>query len=247
MWNTPAVRLRNTPAVDWGRCDGGRRPPLLLLFAPGTEVWTLTGRRLIEKIRSGDRVLAQDVESGELAYKPVLAVTLRLPGPRMRIGLGGETIIATPSHPFWVVGQGWRMTKQLAVGNCLHTPSGGVRVESIEKLATDHSFRGFAYNLIVADFDSYFVGQRGSWFTTTRPAGLPRPSCPALSPTRRQPTHNLRFPSPFAPRKFAPCGEIATKDRFFRGAKGDPRSLVGRHCLPPLSRNSVFGSGASTR
>ena len=105
-------------------------------FAPGTKVWTLTGRQPIEKIKIGDRVLAQDVESGELAYKPVLAVTIRQPGPWMKIGLGSESITATPSHPFWVAGQGWRMTKQLEVGNRVHTLSGGVPVETIEKLPT---------------------------------------------------------------------------------------------------------------
>ena len=46
-------------------------------FAPGTKVWTMTGRRPIEGIKIGDCVLAQDVESGELAYKPVLGVTIR--------------------------------------------------------------------------------------------------------------------------------------------------------------------------
>jgi hypothetical protein len=129
-------------------------------FAPGTKVWTLTGQRPIEKIKIGDRVLAQDVESGELAYKPVLATTIRQPGPRMRIGLGKETITTTPSHPFWVAGQGWRMTKQLKVGDLLHTTSGGVPVESVEKLEADPSPAGLAYNLIVADYSSYFVGQR---------------------------------------------------------------------------------------
>ena len=130
-------------------------------FAPGTMVWTLTGRRAIEKITIGDRVLAQDVESGEVAYQPVLAVTVRQPGPRMKIRLGDESVIATPSHPFWVLGAGWRMTKQLAVGDRIHTPSGGVAVESIEKLAPDPTSAGMAYNLIVADFQSYFVGQQG--------------------------------------------------------------------------------------
>ena len=130
-------------------------------FAPGTKVWTLTGRQPIEKIKVGDRVLAQDVESGELAYKPVLAVTLRPPGPRMKIGLYKESITTTPSHPFWVSGQGWRMTKQLAAGNRLHALSGGVPVESVEKLETDPSYAGMAYNLIVGDFNTYFVGEQG--------------------------------------------------------------------------------------
>jgi len=131
-------------------------------FAPGTKVWTLTGGQAIEKIKAGDCVLAQDVESGELAYKPVLAVTVRQPGPRIRVGLGSESIVATPSHPFWVLGQGWRMTKQLAVGSRVHTPSGGVTIESIEKFDPDPAFAtGVAYNLIVADFNSYFVGDHG--------------------------------------------------------------------------------------
>jgi hypothetical protein len=130
-------------------------------FAPGTKVWTRTGREAIEKITIGDCVLAQDIESGELAYKPVLAVTLRAPGPRTKVGLGSESIIATPSHPFWVIGQGWRMTKQLKVGDRVHTPSGSVAIDSIEKLKVDTYYDGMAYNLIVADFNSYFVGERG--------------------------------------------------------------------------------------
>ena len=130
-------------------------------FAPGTKVWTLTGRQPIEKIKIGDRVLAQDVESGELAYKPVLAVTIRQPGPWMKIGLGTESITATPSHPFWVSGQGWRMTKQLEAGSRVHSLSGGVPVESIETLEADPSYAGLAYNLIVADYSNYFVGDRG--------------------------------------------------------------------------------------
>ena len=54
-------------------------------FAPGTKVWTMTGRRPIEGIKVGDCVLAQDVESGELAYKPVLGVTIRPAPPTMKM------------------------------------------------------------------------------------------------------------------------------------------------------------------
>ena len=34
-------------------------------------------------------------------------------------------------------------------------------VESVEKLEADPSNAGLAYNLIVADYNSYFVGDRG--------------------------------------------------------------------------------------
>jgi hypothetical protein len=130
-------------------------------FAPGTKVWTLVGRQPIEKVKVGDHVLAQDVETGELAYKPVLAVTTRPPGPWMKVGLGTESITATPSHPFWVAGQGWRMTKQLASSSRVHTLSGSVPVGSIETLETPPAYAGSAYNLIVADYSDYFVGEQG--------------------------------------------------------------------------------------
>ena len=65
-----------------------RRP--VLLFCAGTKVWTMTGRRPIEGIKVGDCVLAQDVESGELAYKPVLGVTIRPAPPTMKMRTGAE-------------------------------------------------------------------------------------------------------------------------------------------------------------
>ena len=155
-------------------------------FAPGTKVWTLTGRQPIEKIKIGDCVLAQDVESGELAYQPVLATTMRKPGPRMRVRLGGESIVATPSHPFWVLGQGWRMTKQLEIGNRVHTPSGGVVVEDIEKLKPDPTPAGMSYNLVVADFHSYFVGDRGILVHDNTPRTATAARLPGLD--RREPS-----------------------------------------------------------
>jgi hypothetical protein len=131
-------------------------------FAPGTKVWTLVGQQPIEKIQVGDRVLAQDVETGELAYKPVLAVTMRPPARWMKLGFGSEAITATPSHPFWASGKGWQMTKQLKVGSLVHTLSGSVPVEKVERMKPDSSDPITAYNLIVADFSSYFVGDRGT-------------------------------------------------------------------------------------
>ena len=120
----------------------------------------MIGLRPIEEIKIGDRVLAQDAETGELAYKPVLGVTTRPPSPRLKIGLGSETIVAAPGHPFWVVGQGWRMTKQLRVGERFHTTNGAATIESIEEIEAPLPHYEVAYNLIVADFGSYFVGKQ---------------------------------------------------------------------------------------
>ena len=67
----------------------------------------------------------------------------------------------TPGHPFWVAGQGWRMTKQLNAGSRVHSLSGGVPVESIKTFEPGSLDLEAAYNLIVADYNSYFVGDRG--------------------------------------------------------------------------------------
>jgi len=174
----PVYALHREGRIDYR--PPNYRPPCEC-FAPGTKVWTLTGRQAIEQIKSGDCVLAQDMQSGELAYKPVLAATVRQPTPRIRVGLGGESIVATPSHPFWVIGQGWRMTKQLGVGDRVHTPFGGATVESIEKLADDRTLHGLSYNLIVADFNDYFVGERGILVHDNSPRAPTAAALPGLA------------------------------------------------------------------
>ena len=155
-------------------------------FAPGTKVWALAGRTPIEQIKIGDRVLAQDVESGQLAYKPVMAVTIRPPGPRMKIGLDSETITSTRSHPFWVLGEGWQMTKQLEAGKNLHSLRGAVQVETLEDQAeSDQSAGEPAYNLVVADFSTYFIGDKGILVhdnTPRRPTAAVVPGLTAQAP-----------------------------------------------------------------
>ncbi len=53
------------------------------------------------------------------------------------------------------------MTKQLAAGSRLHALSGGVPVKTIESLEAEEVPGSLAYNLIVADYDNYFVGDGG--------------------------------------------------------------------------------------
>ncbi|HVU87542.1 MAG TPA: polymorphic toxin-type HINT domain-containing protein [Pirellulales bacterium] len=122
-------------------------------FVPGTEVWTMSGPLPIEDIKVGEFVLSQDVDSGELAYKPVTATTV---GPQVRklveIAVDGELIRCTYGHLFWVSGVGWKMAKELKPGDLLHTTSGPLPIDSIEM----HG-KAVCHNLIVADFNTYFV------------------------------------------------------------------------------------------
>ena len=107
----------------------------------------------IETIRAGDVVLSQDIESGELAYKPVLRTTIRPMERLIKIQVGNETFETSGGHLFWVSGQGWSRARDLESGQSLHAIDGAVPV-----LAVGSGDEAQTYNLVVADFSTYVVG-----------------------------------------------------------------------------------------
>lgn len=123
-------------------------------FTAGTPVWTDAGLRPIESIGVGDRVLAKNVETGELGYKPVLHTTVRQPRPTVAVRLDDETLTCTGGHRFWVSGEGWVKARDMKPHSLLHTATGNAPVWSAKPGQTAST-----YNLVVADFHSYFVGQ----------------------------------------------------------------------------------------
>jgi hypothetical protein len=123
-------------------------------LAAGTPVWTAKGPVSIDQIRLGDLVLAQHAETGELAYKPVLRTTIRPHGKLIKIQAGGEAIETSGGHLFWVSGEGWTKSRELRSGQVLHTARGPLLVSTVEE-----GSQAQTYNLVVADFSSYFVGQ----------------------------------------------------------------------------------------
>jgi hypothetical protein len=133
--------------------DGSRA---LSCFGAGTLVWTKTGPREIEKIEIGDMVLAQNVDTGQLEFKPVMGRTVRPPSKTLKVSCGADALETTLGHPFWVAGAGWRMAKELGEGAILHGVNGPVRIDAIEPLEEAE-----AYNLVVADSNTYFVGKSG--------------------------------------------------------------------------------------
>src|SRR6202022_3254598 len=76
--------------------------------------------RPIETIKMGDAVLAQDPETGELAFKAVLGTSIRPASPMISVRVEDETIISTRGHRYWKEGTGWRMAKSLKPGDALH-------------------------------------------------------------------------------------------------------------------------------
>ena len=123
-------------------------------FAKGTPVWTLTGPKPIEQVKVGDRVLSQNPETGELAYKGVLATTLRPQSTMLTIRSGKTAIATTLGHPFFVVGKGWRMAKELRDDDWICAQGRTVPIDAIETAEPVE-----AHNLVVADFGTYFVGK----------------------------------------------------------------------------------------
>jgi hypothetical protein len=125
-----------------------------------TSAWTEKGPVAIKDVAVGDRVLACDVETGCLALKPVLRKTIRPKehtGELVTIGIDGKTILTSGGHVFWVAGEGWLKARDLKAGMRLHTLKGTANINTVgtsEALET--------YNLIIADFHTYFAGDQMS-------------------------------------------------------------------------------------
>ncbi len=125
-------------------------------LVPGTLIQTETGLRPIEQIRTGDRVLSQNVQTGEIGLQAVMTTTVRPPKETIVIGTSGETIQATGGHYWWVVGKGWLRSRDLEPGMQLQRAGGTAQVTSIELDPVDQP----THNLIVDHFNTYFVGKQ---------------------------------------------------------------------------------------
>lgn len=121
----------------------------------GTPIWTDRGPVAVEKMQVGDRVLARDPVSGELAYKPVLRTTVRPRSALIHVSLPEETIVASGGHPFWVAGKGWVNARHLEPEMRIYTVSGTAPVKSIK---VEEEGQQPVYNLIAEDFHNYFAG-----------------------------------------------------------------------------------------
>jgi hypothetical protein len=131
----------------------------------------------IADVRPGDLVLSQDVESGELRHQPVLATTVRPAGEMRKLRIRDEQITTTISHPFWVIGKGWSIARELDAGVSVHALRQPLTIDAIEE-CTEAS----VYNLIVPGTNTYFVGEAGVLvhdFTLCRPTDAVLPGLKA--------------------------------------------------------------------
>lgn len=133
--------------------ESAQEPQHHSCFAAGTPVWTTGGAKRIETLRLGDLVLSQNTESGEIAFRPVLRTTVRQHAEVFKVRTSGPTLQCTGGHLFWVAGEGWMKARYLKSGQTLHCATGTVQVSDVEPSEPQNTF-----NLVVAEFDTYFVG-----------------------------------------------------------------------------------------
>ena len=129
-------------------------------FVAGTLVTTEDGQEPIEEIEVGDKVLSEDETTGEVAVKTVTETYINETDELIHIGVNGETISATPTHPFYVDKLGWTLARSLRAGDVLVLSNGElVTVEWVQHEILESPIK--VYNFEVEDFHTYFVGECG--------------------------------------------------------------------------------------
>ena len=126
-------------------------------FVAGTLVMAVAGMVVIEKIKSGDKVISTDPETFETAEKRVLETYIREDSKLIHLVINGEEIITTETHPFFVKNQGFIKAGELIVGDELLDVNGNVLlVENFDVELTEKPVT--VYNFQVDEFHTYFVG-----------------------------------------------------------------------------------------
>ncbi len=163
-------------------CEGGICRDINC-FVAGTLVATDAGKKPIESIAVGDRVLSRDEETGEVSFKPVLFTKVTPDKALVEVATEREDgkrdkLRTTPTHPFWVEGQGWTAAADLRAGDQLSSPQGGwLKVTANTWLQE----KAAVYNFTVDETHTYFVGETEAWVHNTCP-GARAPEGPTAPP-----------------------------------------------------------------
>ena len=96
--------------------------------------------------------------TGEVAIKTVTETYINETDELIHIGVNGETISATPTHPFYVDKLGWTLARSLRAGDVLVLSNGElVTFEWVQHEILESPIK--VYNFEVEDFHTYFVGE----------------------------------------------------------------------------------------
>lgn len=126
-------------------------------FVAGTLVLAVSGLIPIENVRTGDKVYSFNAETQEVSKKTVEETFVRESNELVHVTVKGETISATPDHPFYVSKKGFVKAINLRAGDILWTVNGEyVVVEKVQHEILESPVKVF--NFRVADNHTYFVG-----------------------------------------------------------------------------------------
>ena len=126
-------------------------------FTGDTLVAAEDGQKRIDEIKVGDKVWAYDIYTGESELKEVLTVYVHEQTEILHLHTTVGDIDTTTNHPFYVIGRGWVAAGDLVEGDEIYLLDGTtayVTDSKLERLAEPKK----VYNLEVADFNTYFVG-----------------------------------------------------------------------------------------
>ena len=126
-------------------------------FVAGTAVLSASGLVNIEQIRPGDKVWAENPETGQKELKTVVKTFENETTELVHVFANGEEIITTNEHPFYVPVKGWTSAIELRAGDILLLQNGSyVIVEKVQHEILEHPVK--VYNFEVEDFHTYYVG-----------------------------------------------------------------------------------------
>ena len=129
-----------------------------LCFVSGTLILTEEGLVPIEKLREGDYVYAEDINTGEQELKEIIQIYENQTQEVVCLKLKGEEIITTPYHPIYIDGRGWVAAVKVKNGDVLHTFDGKkILVEKVQYRKLEKPVK--VYNFEVRDFHTYYVGK----------------------------------------------------------------------------------------
>ena len=129
-------------------------------FIAGTLMVTGYGLSKIENIKPGDLVLSTNADTMETGYKKVFEKYVRKTRELVHIVVGGEKIVSTPDHPYFIVGRGFINAGQLCIGSPLQDADGKIlEVEQIYKEYLEEDEEVTVYNFQVEDWHTYHVGE----------------------------------------------------------------------------------------
>ena len=143
-----------TPAApELTEAQRGYRP----CFLPGTLVETPDGPRRIEQLRAGDRVVGRDpADPASHGAHPVEDAHTGRTRRIVSVVVGGDALLCTSTHPFFVPERGWVEAEALRPGDRLERVDGAAAVveRAVPQLLASELP---THNLRVAAVHTYFV------------------------------------------------------------------------------------------